>query len=184
MNQRVKIAGAVGLVVALVGGGVWLGTRASDELPGPVDDGRLGSCEPAGHGRVDGDVAGESVGPVEAAWYVAFLGGVYALVLDEKPSSCGAPADEGQHLALFFPCGPLVPGTYPITRTEVEQAQACDAPFASAALEEGPRKRTPADGGKVVIEQVGDCIRGTFEATFEGGDKMSGWFNARVCADD
>lgn len=72
MNQRVKIAGAVGLVVALVGGGVWRW------------------C-----------LAGESVGPVEAAWYVAFLGGVYALVLDEKPSSCGAPADEGQHLALF-----------------------------------------------------------------------------------
>ncbi|HEU5061153.1 MAG TPA: hypothetical protein VFU21_31700 [Kofleriaceae bacterium] len=160
-------------------GGADAGDGAADGAAGP--DAALG-CGENGGGAVTSTTPGTEVEPVVSAWYQVVDADASALVIDERASNCEPDAITGQQgqLVLIYFCSALVVGDYDAVPT---LAGACpDVRQASVTVVNEVLEDLVIDTtGSLAIEQLGDCITGSFATTTPGGEELSGSFRAYPC---
>lgn len=154
------------------------------DASGPADAGAL-TCGELGAGAVSGTAAGAMLDPIESARYseVPLFGYAYPLVLDEQSGACGAvPTGSGEHLGFFF-CEPAAAGVYELVDIDAFPEKPCPGAGIAAGLleEENGSDLAFVVSGSITITAVGECVTGSFAATFEGGGALDGSFAAVSC---
>lgn len=176
MGSAARFIVTLAVAAGLVAGALYLRSRdrssSRHEVPA--------ACEPPGQGEVSGQVGPHRLA-IASAWYDEFLAGAYVIVLDEDAgSSCGDPGREGRHLVIWLPCGRVTPGGYEIRPRDA--GSECEVPFAAVALEGGDGADLgSAASGRLEVESIAGCVRGSLEAEFPGGSRISARFAAPVC---
>lgn len=172
-------------MMSLVLGACGSGVSQNPGGDAPIDTTPVG-CTPEGTGTVTGTSMGASIGPIASAYQMA-AGGMYVIVLDDRPGVCGPPAASGLHINLIFCAQPSVQ-RYPVAS---EGGWSCpnDAPI--AVIKDDITARDHAEGlfGTIDITSTDDsCVTGMYEIDFDtggagsaSGDRVSGEFNAVVC---
>ncbi len=185
---RTPASVCLALLFAACGGDIGEGDGADAGRPdgGGADaaaasDAALG-CGESGGGSVTSTTAGAEVEPVISAWYQIVDTDASALVIDERASNCDPDAitdQTGQLVSIYF-CSELVVGAYDAVPT---LAGACpDVRQASVTVVNQNFVDLVNDTtGTLTIDQVGDCIIGSFDTTDPDGEELSGSFRAYPC---
>lgn len=139
-------------------------------------------CAANGSGSVTSATAGAEVEPVMSAWYQVIDAEASALVIDERASNCDPDAisdQPGQLVSIYF-CSALAVGEY---QAVPSLAGPCpDNPQVSVTVVNEVYDDLVNDtSGTLTIDQVGDCIVGSFATTAAGGAELSGSFMAYPC---
>jgi len=145
-----------------------------------------------------GSIRGQSLAPRDAtAGTVAFsangvAGRVALIAITSAPGICsmlagGKEPRSTQYLVLaafrlqpdYSPVPPPSPGTYPVGALTIENAvarfAATDANCQLVGLGTG------ATDGSITFTSVGNRYAGSYDLTFESGDRVTGTFDAPVC---
>jgi hypothetical protein len=178
------------LLLAACGGDIGDGA-ASDA--GPADAGAADAagsdaaagCGATGNGSVTSTTPGSEVEPVVSVWYQIVDTDASALVIDERASNCDPDAivdQPGQLVTIYF-CDDLVAGAY---QAVPALAGPCPGELkASVTVQNEQFQDLVTDTtGTLTIEQVGDCIVGSFDTTTPDAEELSGSFMAYPCATD
>lgn len=153
--------------------------RTADAAPAP--DGAPG-CGETGGGAVTSTTAGSEVEPVISAWYQVIDAEASALVIDERASNCDPDAisdQPGQFVSIYF-CSALVVGEYqavPALAGACPDVQQTSVTVVNELYQDLVNDTT----GTLTIEQVGDCIIGSFDTTTPDDQELSGSFRAYPC---
>ena len=175
------------LLGAACGGDIGEGDGADAGRPDGGADAAAGAdaalgCGESGGGSVTSTTAGTEVEPVISAWYQIVDTDASALVIDERASNCDPDAvmgELGQLVSIYF-CSELVVGAYDAVPT---LAGTCPGVRqASVTVVNEQFQDLVADTtGTLTIDQVGDCITGSFDTTDPDGEELSGSFRAYPC---
>lgn len=179
------------LLVAACGGDIGSGGdegEQADAAPAidaaPSADAEVG-CGTNGNGSVTSATAGAEVEPVVSAWYqiIAPETPASALVIDERASNCDPDAisdQPGQFVTIYF-CSALAAGEYPAVAA-LPGGACTDNPQVSVTVQNELYQDLVSDTtGTLTIDQVGDCITGSFSTTTGDGKELSGSFRAYPC---
>ncbi len=175
-----KAIGLFGLLlVAAACGGDDDGGQAADA--GPPDAG-AGACGAAGSGEVMGETAGETVDPIATAFYT--IDELAArIVLDEQLPVCMMePNGPGERVAIGI-CDPeLSAGEYTVVSGEDYPGNCPGERLAVAAIEDAVGNFLAiSTSGTVTIDEVGDCLTGSFAITYDDDSDQTGSFDALAC---
>ena len=167
--------GSGGDAGAADGGG---GSDATGADAGPIECGAMGG------GSVTSATVGAEVEPVVSAWYQLVDTDASALVIDERASNCDPDAiseQPGQLVSIYF-CSALVVGDYEAVPT---LAGACPGVQQASVtvVNELYQDLVAETTGTLTIEQIGDCIVGSFATESPEGEELSGSFMAYPCPD-
>lgn len=146
------------------------------------------TCDAPGTASVDGmvgaveldDVRTVLSGPVtEFGDYLTFV------IIAEGDGTCTGTPTDGDKLILYF-CAPPTAGSYDVVAIENFPELACPGDrVASALVERGASDEASAAGGSVTIQEVGDCLTGSFSIDLVGEEavagQLAGSFSALVC---
>jgi hypothetical protein len=152
------------------------GSDATRADSGPI------ACSDTGGGSVTSTTVGAEVEPVMSVWYQIIDTEASALVIDERASNCDPDAiidQPGQLVTIYF-CSELAAGEY--DAVPALAGPCADAPKASVTVQNEMFQDLVNDTtGTVTVEQVGECIVGSFATTTPDDQELSGSFMAYPC---
>ena len=159
---------------------------AADAAPAGADAAAAGDASPgcgeSGGGAVTSTTAGAEVDPVISAWYQIVDADASVLALDERASNCDPDAitdQPGQLVTIYF-CSALEIGEY-------DAVPALDGPcpgvhqVSVTVVNELYQDLVTETTGSMTIDQVGECIIGSFTTTTPDDKELSGSFRAYPC---
>jgi hypothetical protein len=190
--MRAPVPACLAALVALISGGACGGDigdgNASDggaaDASGASPDAAAIDCGASGGGSVTSTTAGAEVEPVVSAWYQIIDVVASALVIDERASNCDPDAikeQPGQFVTIYF-CDQLAVGEYDAVPA---LAGACPGELQASVTVQNELLQDLVDEttGTLTIQQVGDCIVGSFDTTSPEAEELSGSFMAYPCPD-
>ena len=180
------------LLLAACGGDIGKGDddegEQADAAPrpdaAPSADAAVG-CGTNGNGSVTSGTAGAEVEPVVSVWYQIIdpETPASALVIDERASNCDPDAisdQPGQLVTIYF-CSALAAGEYDAVAA-LPGGSCTDNPVVSVTVQNELFQDLVSDTtGTLTVDQIGECITGSFSTTTGDGKDLSGSFYAYPC---